>query len=310
MEIDTTQPQGPHCAVVAVVGRTNSGKSTLVNRLVEEKVSIVSPVEQTTRNTVRGILTEARGQLVFLDTPGLHKAETNLGTLMNRMARSAAESTDLVTVVFDASLEPQMEDEGWMRRAINLEQPVFFILNKADSPTFNPAPFKAMWENVQAEREKTRPVTWLSLSAYKGTGCPELLETLFAAAQPADDYLFPEDIVTDFPRKLAIADVIREKLIKKLFQEVPHQLGVRVDQIIELGPKRDQWDIHVTIFVNRPTQKGFVIGPKGRTLRFMRRGAEPEISEMFGVSAKIIPSIKVEPNWFKNHFILKELGYV
>lgn len=300
----------PHCAVVAVVGRTNSGKSTLVNRLVEEKVSIVSPVEQTTRNMVRGILTESRGQLVFLDTPGLHKAESHLGTLMNRMARSAAESTDLVMIVFDGSAEPQMEDEGWMGRAVNMEQPVYFVLNKCDAPSFDPEPFHAAWARVQQEREKERPVVWLTISATGGEGCAELLETLFAAAQPMADYLFPEDIVTDFPRKLAIADAIREKLFKKLYQEVPHQLGVRVDQIIELGEKQDQWDIHVTIFVNRSTQKGFVIGPKGRTLRYMRRMAEPEISEMFGVKAKIFATVKVEPNWFKNHFLLKELGYV
>ncbi len=307
---DCPTPPMPHCAVIAVVGRTNSGKSTLVNQLVGEKVSIVSPVEQTTRNMVRGILTEDRGQLVFLDTPGLHKAESQLGTLMNKMARSASDATDAAMIVFDAASEEgvQMEDEGWMARALFMEQPILFVLNKSDDPHFDPAPFKDAWAAVQAQKETTKEVQWIEISAADNLNCDAVLEQLFQWAQPMPDYLFPEDIVTDFPRKLAISDVIREKLFKKLYQEVPHQLGVRVDMIIEQGAT---WEVHTTIFVNRAAQKGFVIGPKGRTLRYMRRAAEPEIADMFGLDkVSIQTTIKVEPNWFKNHFILKELGYI
>ncbi|MBO7237653.1 MAG: 50S ribosome-binding GTPase, partial [Kiritimatiellae bacterium] len=123
----------PKVAVVGVVGRTNAGKSTLVNRLVGEKVSIVSPVEQTTRNTIRGIVDEERGQLVLLDTPGLHKAVGNLGKILNRMARRSVAGADILAVVFDASEEPQMEDIGWMSRVAK-EKPekLVFVLNKAD----------------------------------------------------------------------------------------------------------------------------------------------------------------------------------
>ena len=120
-------------AMIAVVGRTNSGKSTLVNRLVGEKVSIVSGMEQTTRNRIRGILTEPQGQLVFLDTPGAHKAENELGTLMNRMARTAGEGADVLMVVFDGAAPVRMEDEGWMARAGFTETPTLFILNKANA---------------------------------------------------------------------------------------------------------------------------------------------------------------------------------
>ncbi|MBQ6103250.1 MAG: 50S ribosome-binding GTPase, partial [Kiritimatiellae bacterium] len=122
----------PHAGVVAVVGRTNAGKSTLVNRLVGEKVSIVSPVVQTTRTTVRGVLTEARGQLVLLDTPGLHKSRTVLGASMNKAARASASGADAVLLVCDASRAPELEDEGWMQRLARSPAPVAIFLNKAD----------------------------------------------------------------------------------------------------------------------------------------------------------------------------------
>lgn len=296
-------------AMVAVVGRTNSGKSTLVNRLVGEKVSIVSGMEQTTRNRIRGILTESRGQLVFLDTPGAHKSENELGTLMNKMSRTAGESADILVVVFDASAEVRMEDEGWMSRALFAEMPTFFLLNKADAATFAPAPFKAAWQRIQETKEKRRTIPWLEVSAETGMACDALLDALFDTAEVVPELLFPDDIVSDFPVKLAIADMMREKLIRKLYQEVPHELGVRVDSIEEHDD--NTWTVNTTIFVNRSSQKGMVIGNKGRTLRAMRRAAEPEIAAAYGLDGcKIVPFVRVEPHWFKNHFILRELGYI
>ena len=147
-------------AVVGVVGRTNAGKSTLVNRLVGEKVSIVSPVEQTTRNTVRGIVEDPRGQLVLLDTPGLHKAVGELGRILNRMARRSAAGVDILCVVFDASEEPQLEDIGWMQRVAK-ERPekVVFVLNKADCSPFYETMFRDAWkEAVDGNREPSKAV--------------------------------------------------------------------------------------------------------------------------------------------------------
>ena len=155
----------PRCAVVGVVGRANSGKSTLVNRLVGEKVSIAGPVAQTTRTLIRGILTEPRGQLVFLDTPGLHKAEGRLGTLMNRMARQAAASVDAVLLVIDGAREPQIEDDGWMRRLALSGQPLLILLNKADCTPFHEAVYRELWETVCREKGVAREAAWLTASA-------------------------------------------------------------------------------------------------------------------------------------------------
>ncbi|MDX9868448.1 MAG: GTPase Era [Kiritimatiellia bacterium] len=303
-------PSAPHgskrCAIVGIVGRTNSGKSTLLNRMVGEKVSIVSPVAQTTRSTIRGILTEDRGQLVFLDTPGLHKSEGALGTLMNRMARQASAGVDLLLVVFDGGSRPHLEDDGWMRRVLFAEQPAVFVLNKNDCSPFYDTAFRAQWETVQAEKQLRREVTWVTTSAIHPAGAVDLVDRLFALASPSDHYLFPEDVVTDYPRKLAIADVVREKFLARLYEEVPHELGVKVDHIDE-QPRG--WTVSVTVYVNRPSQKGLVIGPKGRTLKYVRQCAEPELSDLFGVKVVLELWVKIERDWMKNFWLLQQMGY-
>ncbi len=318
-EADPMTPAARKAAVVGVVGRTNAGKSTLVNRLVGEKVSIVSPVEQTTRNTIRGIVEDPRGQLVLLDTPGLHKAVGPLGKLLNGMARASSAGVDILLVVFDACHEPQLEDEGWMRRvAREAPEHVVFALNKCDRAPFFETMFRDLWATIAAEpppppkgktpaapRPPCAPV-WVKTCAVRPNGCDALLDVLFARAEvgPA---LFPDDIVTDYPRKLAIADVVREKLLQRLRDEVPHEVGVVVSRLDE---RRGGWDVEVTLHVNRPSQKGMVIGPKGSLLKAVRLCAEPELSDMFGVRVHLELWVKVTPNWMKNSRLLAEMGYL
>ena len=317
-------------AVVGVVGRTNAGKSTLVNALVGEKVSIVSPVEQTTRNTIRGIVADPRGQLVLLDTPGLHKAVGGLGRLLNRMARRSAAGTDITCVVFDASQEPQLEDIGWMQRVAN-ENPgkVVFVLNKADRSPFREEEFKEAWEKTmegiegRESRERREsfasspaspaspasspadPVWVKSIATTEG-GAKPVLDALFDLAEEGEP-LFDDDIVTDYPRKLAIADAIREKFLAKLHQEVPHEVGVLVKSVKDEGSR---WKVDAEVLVNRPSQKPIVIGRGAETVKYVRTRAERELSETFGVKVALELWVRVEPGWMKNDRLLAEMGYL
>lgn len=315
-------------AVVGVVGRTNAGKSTLVNALVGEKVSIVSPVEQTTRNTIRGIVADPRGQLVLLDTPGLHKAVGGLGRILNRMARRSAAGTDVTCVVFDASQEPQLEDVGWMQR-IARERPekVVFVLNKADMSPFFEDSFKTAWEEAKTAGEGLegqegleRPASpsspapsppqpdplWVKSVATAPGGANAVMDALFDLAEEGEA-LFDEDIVTDYPRRLAIADVIREKYLARLHQEVPHELGVVVKEIREDGGR---WRVDAEVLVNRPSQKPIVIGRGAETVKYVRTCAAREISRIFDVKVSLELWVRVEPNWMKNDRLLAEMGYL
>lgn len=313
-------------AVVGVVGRTNAGKSTLVNALVGEKVSIVSPVEQTTRNTVRGIVADARGQLVLLDTPGLHKAVGQLGRLLNRMARRSAAGTDVTCVVFDAAEEPQLEDVGWMQR-IAKERPekVVFVLNKADRKPFYESMYRDAWKECveslagangdaggepNAASEPVPSPVWVKAIASTPGGAKAVGDALFDLAEEGEK-LFDDDIVTDYPRKLTIADSIREKYLAKLHQELPHELGVVVKKVVEATEKgAPVWDVDAELLVNRVSQKPIVIGKGAATIKYVRKCSERELSDLFGVKVRLELWVRVEPNWMKNERLLAEMGYL
>ena len=349
--IDLTEaPAGTnaaHVGVVAVVGRTNAGKSTLVNRLVGEKVSIVSPVVQTTRSLVRGVLTEPRGQIVLLDTPGLHRSRNLLGTSMNKVARSSVGGADAVLLLCDASRAPEQEDEGWMQRLVRSEAPVVIFLNKADDACRERA-FRECWDRAVAHSEERyaslkaaaeaetecasapapktrhekpwkrraraaseppRPIVrphWFIGSAKTGEGVEALLDALFAL-MPAGPMLFDGTTISDHPQKLAVADVIREKLFGLFRDELPHSIGVSVESIV----RRNDGSVAVkgTVYVRRSNQKGIVLGEKGRTLRTARRQSEAELRTLFDAPVECDLWIRVEPDWDQNFFLLRQIGY-
>jgi GTP-binding protein Era len=300
------------------VGRANVGKSSLINAILEEKVSIVSPVAQTTRNVVRGILTEPRGQLVFLDTPGVHKAGSDLGKMMNRMARASVEGCDRGDV-----------GGGWIgaaaRRGSGLDDPpaarglpVVIVVNKGDLGAGRADQFRRVWQECAARAAEFpdahpdgTPVApapepiWLETAATTGTGVTELVTRLFSLV-PVGPYLFPADVLSDYPRKLAIADVIREKLYGSLRDELPHSVAVWVEKFEDTDPV---WKVGAVIYVTKPSQKGIVIGTKGRILRKVKRSAEGELETMYGRPVQVELWVKIEKDWNKNFWLLKKFGY-
>ena len=292
--------------MVAIVGRANVGKSTLLNRLLGEKVSIVSPVAQTTRRMVRGMLNETRGQLVFLDTPGVHQASYDLGRVMNRTARAAVEGVDVVLLVLDSSTPPRAEDEGWMRRLLFHEAPIIALLNKCDQGPDQGPIYQQRWARVAKEKNSTKTADWMRASAVTGEGVVELVSKLFTLV-PVGEELFPGNVLSDYPRKLALADVVREKYFHELRAELPHTLAVEIEEIEE---KPEGWHVKGAILVEKSSQKPILLGAKGRMFKRVIAAAEADMAEIYGVPVKLDLWIRVEKNWQKNFWVLKRLGYV
>lgn len=292
-------------ALVPVVGRANVGKSSLVNALVGEKVSIVSAVPQTTRTRIRAILTEERGQLVFLDTPGLHKSEHAFNRLMNRMARSSIEGADLALLVVDRSVPPREEDIGWMTRLRRSGLPCVMALNKSDLPERHDDEYRQAWASA-AQEGAAEPAAVVAVSAATGEGLDELLNTLFQLA-PQGPLLFDQNILTDYPRRLAIADVVREKYFHVLRQEVPHALAV---EIYDLREQPSAWHADGFVYVQKDSQKGIVLGSGGSLLKRVREEAEQELSELYGIPVKLHLRVKVRRHWDTQPHMLRRLGYL
>ena len=209
-----------HSGFVAIIGRPNAGKSTLVNRLVGQKIAIVTSKPQTTRNRIQGIVTQPRGQIVFIDTPGLHEAETALGRQMMQEVASALEGIDLVLMLVDASEENAHADKLLLEKAGRYRGKTILALNKVDRvPKLKLLP---MIERFTKEFEFSAIVP---ISALKGEGCGDLLDEIFKQLPEGDPY-FPEDQITDQPERFLAAEVIREKAIQLTYHEVPHALSV------------------------------------------------------------------------------------
>jgi len=296
-----------HAGMVAVVGAANAGKSSVINQLTGEKICIVSPVAQTTRNQIRAILTEEQGQVVFLDTPGLHTGgKKELNKQMNKMARGATEGMDVVMLVIDQSVRPAVEVEGWMRRLVQEEEArLLIVLNKSDLSDQASEQVKATWASICEEKQRFPEVTWMEVSAETSEGIDDLRTWLFEA-MPEGPLLFPEDMVSDFPRKLAIGDIIREKYFHLLRQELPHSVAVWVEHLEE---KEGAWNIEAHVYVRQHSQKGMVIGKNGRVLKRVRGQAATELHEIYDVRINLTLVVKVMKDWDKNFWILRKLGY-
>ncbi len=293
-ETETKKKSG----VVAVVGRPSSGKSTLLNHLCGQKVAITSPVPQTTRNRIRGILTTARGQLVFIDTPGYHKSEKKFNLYLKNMVEETIQQVDILLYVIDTSRPPGEEEELISQKISTFQGYILAALNKIDvKPTFI--------EQVLLFLSLRIPKASLfRVSAVTGEGIPPLIQALFDAA-PEGDLLYPEEFYTDQPPDFRIAEIIREKAIWETRQEVPHALYVEISDM----EKRENGSLWVRAFlvVERESQKGILIGKEGSKIKTIRLSAEKELAELFPYPVHLDLRVKVDAKWRQNDKLLTRL---
>jgi GTP-binding protein Era len=286
---------------VSLVGRPNAGKSTLLNALVGQKVAIVADKPQTTRTSIQGVLTLPTAQIVFLDTPGIHKPDTPLNKRMMNVVRDALEERDLLLFLADAAVPFQAEDRRAMEVLHKTDTPAVLVLNKVD---------------LVKEKARLLPVIeqyksifefadYVPVSAVKGGGLDELRKVILEHLPEGPAY-FPEDHVTDQPERFLAAELIREKVLQATRQEVPHAVAVMVDKWEET-PRITR--IFATIRVERPGQKAILIGSKGATLKKIGTLARQEMERIFGVKIYLDLHIRVQPGWREQAAFLNTLDW-
>jgi GTP-binding protein Era len=285
---------------VAIIGRPNAGKSTLLNRFVGQKVAIVTAKPQTTRNRIQGIVTRPEGQIVFIDTPGLHEADSVLNRQMMREVSAALEGIDVLLLMIDASRTLPHPDSLLIEKAQRSSGATILALNKIDR-----VPKPKLLPLMDAFRKAFPFAALVPISALKGDGCEQLLEEILNHL-PEGEPFFPEDQVTDQPERFLASEIIREKAIDLTYHEVPHALAVVVDQFEE-GPKILR--IHATLYVERDSQKKILIGHKGEMLKKVGMAARKELEALLGTKIFLEMFVKVDPGWRENPMRVRELDW-
>lgn len=299
-----TDGPGFRSGFVTIVGRPNVGKSTLLNRLVGSKVAIVSDRPQTTRSEIRGVRTTASSQIVFLDTPGIHKPRTLLGERTNERARSTLSGVDVICLLVEAHAPIGRGDQFIADLVQSVETPKILVVNKVDL-----ASRQQVLEHLVAGGELGEFDAYVPLSGLTGEGTDALLGEI-ESRMPEGPLYYPEGIVTDQPETFLAAEIVREKLLREAREELPHSIAVTVDEIEE----RETADgpllaIRAVIRVERESQKGMVIGKGGRVLKEAGTAAREELEALLGARVHLETRVKVDPDWQRRAHALDRLGF-
>jgi len=292
---------------VAVIRRPNTGKSTLVNALVGNKVVITSHHPNTTRNSIRGIVSKDEYQIILVDTPGIHKPKTALGTRLNSMAIENIESTDSIVICLPANEEIGLGDE-FIFKQIKTKVPIFVVVTKIDLISKLELAIKLTKVNELIQRLKINQVEIIPVSA-KIKEQIELLLDLLSKSLPISPALYPEDITSDQAQEFLFADLIREAAIEELYEELPHSVIITID---EMG-KRDGaeiFDVVASLHVERESQKGILIGPGGSKLKSIGIRARKSLEDQVSMQVFLQLHVKVSRDWQKDPKQLAKLGFI
>ncbi len=287
-------------AFIAIVGRPNVGKSTLLNALLGEKIAIVSKKPQTTRNRITGILTKEDDQYVFLDTPGMHKPKTKLGDFMVKNVRRTVGESDAVILVADASYAPGQIEEGFIEKIKKQELPAILVINKIDKAT----PEK-VGETIKAYSALHDFLSIVPISAMKNDGVDIVLRESEGFLKEME-WFFAENALTDQPERQIAAEIVREKLLRTLDEEIPHGTAVIIDTFEE---EKKILKINATIYCEKETHKGIIIGKRGETLKKIGTYAREDMEAFFEIKVFLNIWVKVKENWRDSSQIIQNFGF-
>ncbi|MBX8992388.1 GTPase Era [Staphylococcus pettenkoferi] len=287
---------------VSIIGRPNVGKSTFVNRVIGHKIAIMSDKPQTTRNKIQGVMTQEDAQIIFLDTPGIHKPKHKLGDYMMRVARNTLAEIDAIMFMVNINEEIGRGDEYIMEMLKHVDTPVFLVLNKID--LVHPDDLMPKIEQYQTYMDFTEIVP---ISALEGHNVVHFIEVLKSYLPEGPKY-YPDDQISDHPEQFVVSELIREKILHLTSEEIPHSIGVNVDRMIKESESRVR--IEATIFVERNSQKGIVIGKGGKKLKEVGKRARLDIEHLLGSKVYLELWVKVQKDWRNKVNFIRQMGYI
>ena len=292
--------------MVSIIGRPNVGKSTLLNAIIDTKVAIVSKIPQTTRNQIRGIYNDERGQIVFIDTPGIHYGRDNLDRYMNESSSITIHDADCIIYLVDLSRRIGEEEHLVAGKLKDVKAHVVMGLNKMDLGQNRIPEYIELWEQTKGKPvTEMKDFTLLPVSGFKDVNVDTLIDILFAILPEGPAY-YPADTFMDVPQKMAMADIIREKLFLSLKQELPHSVGVFIEG---LSTKRNTTNIKALVYVEKNTHKEIVIGKGGAMMKRIGTQAREELEKMVDGKVFLELRVKTQANWRDDISILTDLGY-